>query len=213
MGLEVATIAAITMGVGGMAKGGLDIWSGFQGQREERQQGEAQSAMARYNQEVAEGQAASSLQMAESERLLAKERKKRLHGQNVRTFEKQRALMSKSGVLPEGTPLLVQQEQLAEMTLSELDVLHEGEMRAYPHEVAAAAARSRGDYYDWQGQVAEASGGGGNRSLLSGFTQMGIGLLPLAAMGAGAIPWGGNGTLGPAATGAFAKSQALRTMR
>lgn len=209
MGVEVALIAS-AIALSTAVSVGTSIFAARQQAQQARQQGKAQEAMAKYNAAIANNQAIAEQQSAEAAQLAAKESGKRQYQESKRLKAHQVAAMAKSGVTITGTPILVQEDQLAEMKLQELDILHSGSLRSRQHQLAATGAESAAAGSLFEGQLAGSLAKKRARSsmLTGGMEAAGAGVIgaaQLAALGAStyraptttAGPYGGGVGGGP----------------
>lgn len=93
---------------------------------------------------AAQAQAGAAAQEAAIARRQAAQQERELRRKNRKILGRQRALFAKSGVRPEGTPLLVQEETAAEGELDALNIRHSGDLRSARLLNEARAARLRG---------------------------------------------------------------------
>ncbi len=137
-----AAIAVTAILVGG----GIQAYGQYQQGKQAQQQAKAQSAINLYNSKVAKRQAEAEAAAARFESKQAKKRAKALKG-------KQRALIGKSGVEVEGSPLLVQEDTAAELATEIANIRTTGQRRVKAFEsqsildisaASAAKARARG---------------------------------------------------------------------
>lgn len=128
------------MGLAGLAIGGAAVV----GVIAAKEQAKSQTAIAKYNAQVAEQQAKAQEQAG---KVVATERMKR----NERLVQAQRAAFAASGVTPEGTPVLV---ELAQVERGTLDALMEGHNAA----IGAQQSRSQAELFRAQGDAATQAG-------------------------------------------------------
>ncbi len=134
MGLETLAPLAVPAIIGSTAIGVLAA----------RQQAKSQSAIAKYNAQVAEQQAKAREQAG---KVVATERMRR----NARLVQAQRAAFAAGGVTPQGTPMIV---ELAQVERGTLDALMEGHNAA----IGAQQSRSQAELYRAQGSAAIRAG-------------------------------------------------------
>jgi len=173
VGGGVFTAAAATGATVGAAIGGAatsiatSLYSGYQQQQQMRAQGEAQQAMANYNSQVDENTAIAANQTAKMEKKAASEQSERQRRENKRLKAAQAAAQMKTGGTASSSALLVEEDQLAEMKLQELDILHQGELRAREHRLQGMQASASAVGSRFQGVQAREMGGYRSKSLLN----------------------------------------------
>jgi len=144
------------------------VYSGYQQQQQARAQGKAQEAMASYNSQVASNAETAANQGAKAEINAAEERTDRQKAQNKRLMSRQQALMGVSGTMGSGTNILLEEDQLAEMKLQELDIMHQGELSARQHRLQAMGHASEAMGSQFQGQQARSGAKSRGRSAVAG---------------------------------------------
>lgn len=127
MGLEALAIAAITTSVVGT---GVSAYNQYQA-------GKAQNRIAQQNANNEEIEAAAAERDA---RIFANNQR----AQGEKLLARQRALYAKSGVVMEGTPLLVQADTAAELEKEALEIERQGELTGYRRRAQARLDRMQG---------------------------------------------------------------------
>lgn len=144
--------------MGGMSSNFMSIATANRRASDERDKYKNQAALARYNRDVAENQRIAELQNAKAAEAQAGRKKSQLHSSNQMLREKQLAIMAKSGVTMAGTPLLLAQDQITEMTLAENDIIYGGDIQAREHRVKASYFESVANMAEYHAKVAETMG-------------------------------------------------------
>lgn len=130
------------------------LYAAYQQKKQARAMGKSQQAMANYNAQVAVNQEIAANQSAKAEMDAAAERANRQKAENKRLRERQRALTGASGTMGSGTNILLEEDQLAEMKLQELDILHQGELQARQYKLQAMGHASAAAGSKFQGRQA-----------------------------------------------------------
>lgn len=168
MGIVLGTVAGVTITLGAVLSVGATIagtavsistslYSANQQAKQARAQGKAQQQMANYNARVAENTQIAANQNAEAEMNAAREKTKRQRADNQRLRDKQLTIQATSGGTYSGSALLIDQDQLAEMKLGELDIMHEGKMKAREHKLQGMSAGAEAVGSKFSGQLARTS--------------------------------------------------------
>ena len=131
--------------LGGFTSNIMSIATADQRAKQARDQYETQARLSEYNRQVMENQAIAERQSAKQAELAAKTQKGQRHDANAILREKQLALMAKSGVSMAGTPILVAEDQLAEMKLKENDILYQGYLQSREHQNRASFFDAKAD--------------------------------------------------------------------
>lgn len=162
------TIIGTVLGIVGTAVSvSMSIYSANQAAQQARAQGKAQENMAKYNAQVAENQATAANQNANAEMQAATEMTRRERDKNKRLRDTQLAQQAKTGGTMSGTALLIDQDQLAEMKLQELDIMHQGELRAREHRLQGISASSQATGDRFGGLIARKAGNFRAKTLLT----------------------------------------------
>lgn len=141
----VAAIAAVI----GAAIGGYSAY----------QSGQAQSAQAKYQAELAARNAEVERMNAESTRAQTEyERQKRLKEAETLLSKQRNLIAGGGGVLDEGTGLLLQTETAAQLSRDEDMLLYKGEMAARGYDIRALANEGQSPLYYMQADSASRGG-------------------------------------------------------
>ena len=148
--------------LGGISSNIMSIATANRRAKQVKQQYETQARLAEYNRQIAENQAIEAryqqqdaLRQADLATQSAKIKKGQVRDANQALREKQLALMAKSGVTSAGTPILVEEDQLAEMKLKENDVLYEGALISRDKKLQARQRGMQANYFDSQARMAQ----------------------------------------------------------
>jgi cell wall-associated NlpC family hydrolase len=143
------------------------------------QQGQATSKMAKYNAQVMENQAVAERQKAALE-------EQRHRARTTKLLSTQRALIAKSGLDLEGSPLLVMEDTAAQSELDSLLIRYNGEMGANRAQSQAGLDRMRASSASTGGYLSAGA------SLLNGVSRMGSIYGPTAASSGASSGLGAN---------------------
>ena len=131
----------------------MGVASSRQQAKQARAQGKARQAMANYNAQVAENKQTAANQAAKAEMQATREKTRRQKSENQRLRDQQLTIQAKSGGDFSGSALLVDADQLAEMKLQELDIMHQGELRAREHKITGMQAGAEATGSLFQGEM------------------------------------------------------------
>lgn len=148
LGGIIATVVGTAVSVS------TSLYAASQQAKQARAQGKAQQAMANYNARVAENQQTAANQNAKVELQNAKNESERQKRVNKEMLARQEAAQMKTGGTFSGSAILTEEDQLQEMKLMELDILHQGEMRAREHKLTAMQAGASAMGSQYQGNMA-----------------------------------------------------------
>ena len=148
--------------LGGLTSNIMSIATAGQRAKQVKQQYETQARLAEYNRQIAENQATAMRQMQEHQLAMADIESKKAHNAALEAHdtstamqEKKLAIMAKSGVTSAGTPILVQQEAVADAITKQNDLLWEGGQRGHNYKISAWNYANKATMFDSQARMAQ----------------------------------------------------------
>jgi len=143
---------------GGTSSNFMSIASAGRRSKQVKEQYETQRKLALYNKALAENQAIEARNQAKLIEQSAHVTKNQAHRKNVAMRMSQYVSQSMSGVdADSGTPLLVQQDQLAETALQERGITYQGYLQSREKEIQAQHYDSQAQMAQYQADVADAT--------------------------------------------------------
>ena len=155
----MSMMSTVSQGVGATSSNFTSIGSANMRTKQVKKQYETQEKLALYNKAIAENKAIEARQQAKLIEVNTRTTKDQLHRKHAKHFDSQFVKMSISGISAEtGTPLLVQQDQLAEMKLKENGVTYGGYLQSREKEIQATQFDAQADMAQYQADVAHNTG-------------------------------------------------------
>ena len=148
----------ISSALGGVSSNFMSIATADSRAKRVKKQYETQARLAEYNRQLAENNAISARQDAKAAVDASRASRDQAYSADKTALEHQKAFLAKSGVTQAGTPLLVQQDQLAETRLKENDIIYKGKLMERQDLNRATNFQSQADMAQYQANVARATG-------------------------------------------------------
>lgn len=152
----------ISSALGGFTSNIMSIATADRRAHQVKQQYETQARLAEYNRQIAENQAVAARQMQEHQLEMADIEGKKAHNAALEAHdtstalqERKLAIMAKSGVTSAGTPILVQQEAVADAITKQNDIIWRGGQRGHQYKISAWNYANRATMFDSQAQMAQ----------------------------------------------------------